>query len=82
MFIVVVVCLTMLLLLWCVVVVVMLLNFLPYFKRIIHCFHGLTIRVLHVRSFSSVKFSVHFLSRPMKIVTFLWKNDYPPKRVV
>ena len=23
-----------------------------------------------------------FVSRPMKIVTFLRKNDYPPKRVV
>ena len=23
-----------------------------------------------------------FVSRPMKIVTFLWKNDYSPKRVV
>ena len=23
-----------------------------------------------------------FVSRPMKIVTFLWKNDYTPKRVV
>ena len=33
------------------------------------------------RSFSSEKMCI-FVSRPMKIVTFLRKNDYPPKRVV
>ena len=33
------------------------------------------------RRFSSEKMCI-LVSRPMKIVTFLLKNDYPPKRVV
>ena len=62
-----------------VVVVVVVVEWLYYSKRII------IVRWADLSDFFSFIFvgkMCVFVSRPMKIVTFLRKNDYPPKRVV
>ena len=59
--------------------VVVFLEWLYYSKRII------IVRWADLSDFFSLIFvgkMCIFVSRPMKIVTFLRKNDYPPKRVV
>ena len=62
-----------------VVVVVVVVEWLYYSKRII------IVRWADLSDFFSFIFvgkMCVFVSRPMKIVTFLRKNDYLPKRVV
>ena len=59
---------------------VVVVEWLYYSKRII-IVRWADLSDFFFRSFSSVK-CVFFVSRPMKIVTFLQKNDYPQKRVV
>ena len=59
--------------------VVVVVEWLYYSKRII------IVRWTDLSDFFSLIFVGKicvFVSRPMKIVTFLRKNDYPPKRVV
>ena len=63
----------------CVSCVVVVVEWLYYSKRII------IVRWADLSDFFSFIFvgkMCVFVSRPMKIVTFLRKNDYPPKRVV
>ena len=62
----------------CIVVVVV--EWLYYFKKKLLLLDGLTLAIFF--SFIFVGKMCVFVSRPMKIVTFLRKNDYPPKRVV